>query len=90
MQDVRQPFWITMFYSGRDTSRPQFPVDEGTPKFRASVFQQHSPPSGTGPAGSITGLHEMPIENITFNNIHVQTQSGLTCTDAKILCFRMS
>ena len=43
---------------------------------------------GSKTAGQITGLKEMPVEDITFSNVHVQAETGLTCTNAKDIFFR--
>lgn len=87
MQDVLSAFTITTFYMGNDKPGDVFPVNEGTPRFRDFMFSNITA-RGSKTAGQITGLKEMPVEDITFNNVHVQAQTGLTCTNAKDIFFR--
>jgi polygalacturonase len=87
MQDVPHPFTITTFYMGNDKPEDVFPVDEGTPRFRDFLFSNISA-RGAMEAGSVTGLKEMAIENLTFTNVHVQAKKGFTCTSAKGLKFQ--
>ncbi len=86
MQDVPTPFLITMFYSGRDTPAETFPVDAGTPRFRDFLFSNITA-RGARVAGAITGLREMPVENVTFTNVHIQAGRGFTCTNARHVVF---
>ena len=87
MQDVASAFTITMFYMGADKPTDVFPVDEGTPRFRDFLFSNITA-RGSKTAGQITGLREMPAENMTFNNVHIQAQTGFTCTSAKDIAFQ--
>src|SRR4030095_3817 len=73
MQDVPHPFTITTFYMGSDRPEDEFPVNEGTPTFRELHFSNITA-RGAKDAGSITGLKEMPIENVTFNNVQIQAE----------------
>jgi len=86
MQDVPHPFTITTFYHGDDKPGDVFPVDEGTPRFRDFHFSNITA-RGAADAGGITGLREMPIENISFNNVHIQAAKGFTCTNAREISF---
>ena len=86
MQDVASAFTITMFYQGSDKPEDVFPVNEGTPRFRDFLFSNITA-RGSKTAGQITGLKEMPVENISFSNVHIQAQTGLKCTDAKGISF---
>lgn len=86
MQDVPHPFTITTFYSGSDKPTDTFPVNEGTPRFGNFLFSNITA-RGAKDAGQVTGLKEMPVENITFTNVHVQSDTGLTCTSAKDVTF---
>jgi hypothetical protein len=86
MQDVPHPFTITTFYHGSDKPDDVFPVDEGTPHFRDFHFSNITA-RGAADAGSITGLRELPIENISFSNVHIQAAKGFTCTNAKEISF---
>jgi len=87
MQDVPHPFTITTFYMGNDTPGQTFPVDEGTPRFRDFLLSNITA-RGAKDAGSVTGLREMPVENITFSNVHIQSQTGFTCTNTSQIAFR--
>ena len=86
MQDVPHPFVITTFYWAR-TSRGL--VLQWTKARRASAifFSATSRRGGRPDAGSITGLRELPIENITFSNVHVEAARGFDCTNAKGISF---
>ena len=81
MQDVPSPFVITTFYSGKDTAGEVHPVDEGTPRYRDFHFSTITA-RGATTAGSITGLREMAVGGITFTDVHIEAQSGFTCTNA--------
>ncbi len=37
--------------------------------------------------GSITGLREMPISDITFSNVHLRAETGFACTNASGVTF---
>ncbi|HSV15717.1 MAG TPA: glycoside hydrolase family 28 protein [Tepidisphaeraceae bacterium] len=81
MQDVPHPFTITTFYAGKDKPGDVYPVDAGTPTFRDFLFSSITA-RGAKEAGSITGLREKPIADITFSNVHVRAEKGFTCTNA--------
>ena len=85
MQDVPTPFVISDFYSGRDDSA--YPVDEGTPKFRDLLFSNITA-RGAKRAGIITGLREMPIEDVTFSNVHIAAATGFSITAATGVVFQ--
>jgi polygalacturonase len=86
MTDVPTPFIITTFYAGDDRPEDVHPVNEGTPRYRDMLFSNITA-RGAKVAGAITGLREMPIENITFSNVHVQAKSAFTCINAKGITF---
>lgn len=86
MVDVPSPFTITTFYGGKDKPDDIFAVDEGTPRYRDFIFSNITA-RGAKVAGSITGLREMPIENLTFDNVHIEAEAGFTCTNAKDITF---
>ncbi len=87
MQDVRAAFTITTFYHGSDGPEDVFPVNEGTPRFRDFHFSNITA-RGSATAGEITGLREMPIEDITFSDVHIQAKTGMTVTSAKNIVFK--
>ena len=86
MQNVPEAFSITMFYSGRSKIDDIFPVNEGTPAFRDLHFSNITA-RGSRSAGEIAGLREMPIAKITFSNVQIQAQTGMSCTNAKDIAF---
>ena len=86
MQDVLSAFTITMFYMGSDKPGDIFPVGEGTPRFRDFHFNNITA-RGSRTAGQVTGLREMAIEDVTFRDVHIQAETGLTCTNAKGVVF---
>lgn len=87
MQNVRSAFTITTFYHGSDTAEDVFPVNEGTPRFRDFHFNNITA-RGSATAGEITGLREMPIEDITFNDVHIHSKTGMSITSARNIVFK--
>jgi len=87
MVDVPSPFTITTFYAGPDRPDAVYPVNEGTPRFRDFHFS-HITARGAKAAGSITGLREQPVENITFTDVQINSQTGFTVTNARDIVFR--
>ena len=61
-------------------------VEENRRAYRDMLFSNITA-RGAKSAGSITGLREMPIENITFSNVHLNAATGFTCTNAKGVTF---
>jgi polygalacturonase len=86
MHAVPTPFIITTFYTGSDTAEDEHAVDEGTPRYRNFMFSNISA-RGARIAGAITGLKEMPIENIIFSNVRIQAGKGFTCANARDITF---
>ena len=87
MQDVVSAFTLTSFYSGTDKPGDLFPVGEGTPRLRDFRFSNITA-RGSKTAGQITGLKEMPIENITFTGVRIQAETGMKITNAKDVTFQ--
>jgi polygalacturonase len=87
MQDVLSAFTFTSFYSGTDKPGDLFPVGEGTPRLRDFRFSNITA-RGSKTAGQITGLKEMPIENITFTGVRIQAETGMKITNAKDVTFQ--
>jgi len=87
MQDVGSAFTITNFYHGDDDPDDVVPVNEGTPRFRDFHFNNITA-RGSATAGEITGLREMPIEDVTFSDVHIRAKKGMTITNAKNVVFR--
>jgi len=87
MQNVRSAFTITTFYMGSDKPDDVFPVDDGTPRFRDFHFSNITA-RGSETAGQVTGLREMPVEDITFSDVHIQAKTGMTLTSARNIVFK--
>jgi hypothetical protein len=98
MEDVYEPFRITMYYDLRTmlgftpTRRPipaegAQPVNEGTPVWRNLSFQNIMA-KGATTAGIILGLPESPYSGITFSNVRLWAkEEGLYCRFAKDVAF---
>lgn len=57
------------------------PVSERTPRFRNIHFSNITG-SGVNEAAFLNGLEEMPIENITFNDINIEAKTGFDIRNA--------
>ena len=98
MEDVYEPFRITMYYELRTmlgftpTRRPipaegAQPVNEGTPVWR-NLYFDNILARGATTAGIILGLPESPYSGITFSNVRVWAkQEGFYCRFAKDVAF---
>jgi polygalacturonase len=86
MQDVPTPFTITSFYMGSDKPGDVYPVNEGTPVFRDMLFSNITARGATN-AGLITGLREQAIQDVTFDNVHIQSKKGFAITNASGVVF---
>ena len=78
MRRVRCPFVMNLYYhcgpGGRDEDvqdKSPRPVDEGTPLFRRIHFSDITATDVELAAGFIHGLPEMPVRDITFDNVEV-------------------
>ncbi|WP_207422514.1 glycoside hydrolase family 28 protein [Desertivirga brevis] len=61
------------------------PVSERTPAFRNIHFSNIT--AETNEAGYLNGLEEMPIENITFNDINMQAKTGFVIKQSRHIEF---
>jgi polygalacturonase len=86
MQDVPHPFVITTFYATKEKPGAIFSADETTPRLR-NILISNVTALGATDAGNIAGLPEMPVADVTFNNVHVQAQHGLACSNASGIRF---
>jgi hypothetical protein len=86
MENVPRPFVITTFYMGKDKPEDHFAVDAGTPRFHNFLFSNITA-TGALEAGSVTGLREMPVEDIVFSNIRIASRKGFTCTSSRGIYF---
>jgi len=62
------------------------PVSERTPRFR-NIHLSNITASGVNQACYINGLSEMPVENITFNDINIEAKTGFTIKQASRIEF---
>jgi hypothetical protein len=77
------PFDLNMYYE----KVPQEPVSERTPVLRNMHFNGVIV-KGAPAAGFMLGLAEMPIEDVTFTDIQIDAEKGLSCSEAKNIAFR--
>ena len=84
MKNIRKlPFTFNLFY---DKNLPAGPVTEKTPCFR-NIHISNVTGSELKAAGHILGISEMPIQNLTFNNINMDAKTGFTIETAKDIEF---
>lgn len=77
----QQAIVLDMKYAKTDIE----PVSERTPKFRNIHFSNIT--GDVNQAGYLNGLEEMPIENITFNDINMDAKTGFTISSANKIEF---
>ncbi|WP_140485518.1 glycoside hydrolase family 28 protein [Flavobacterium sp. GSA192] len=65
---------MDLFY---DKSSKEEPVSERTPIFR-NIHISNLTGTDVKKAGSIVGISEMPVQNISFSNINIQSEDGFT------------
>lgn len=72
----------TYYETSKNQEQVPQPVNENTPRFQkfniSNIYCV-----GAGQAVTITGLPEMPIQDIELNNIIVSAENGFTSTDAQ-------
>lgn len=78
-----EAFIMDLFY---DKSNTVEPVSERTPIFR-NIHISNVTATNVKKAGTIRGISEMPIQNISFSNIAINAQEGFTVTTAKDIEF---
>jgi hypothetical protein len=86
MENVAHPFVITTFYMGKDKPGDQFEVNDGTPRFHNFLFNNITA-VGAADAGSVTGLRELPVEDILFSHVRITSETGFACTNACRISF---
>jgi hypothetical protein len=79
---TRTPFDLNMFYE----RVPPEPVSERTPVLRNMHFSNITV-RGAPAAGFVLGLEEMPVEDVSFSNIAIDSEKGLSCSHAKNIAF---
>ena len=58
------------------------PITEATPVFK-NFYINNIVCNGASKAIFVRGIPEMPVQNVVFNNLHMQTQSGIDIEEAK-------
>ena len=86
IEDVPEPFSLTMYYSGGRRQQMAEPVGDGTPQFR-NVLIQNILARGARTAGYILGLPEMPVAGVSFSHLRVSAKEGFLRSWAKDLAF---
>lgn len=61
------------------------PVSERTPQFKNIFISDMA--GSTNRVGLLRGLDEMPIENVSFNNINMQAKAGFSLENAQKIMF---
>ena len=89
--NVRNPIYINDYYpegkAPRDpsTEKPE-PVTERTPDNKDILIRDVTI-SGCPNAGTIHGVPEMPVSNVTFTNVTISAQTGMKIYDARNVRF---
>ncbi len=69
---------MDLFY---DKSAKEEPVSERTPIFR-NIHISNLTGTNVKKAGTVYGISEMPVQNISFSNINIQSEEGFTLNTA--------
>ena len=82
-----EPIRFEMYYQGGeravlDAERKVLPVTEETPIFR-NIYVKDVTCRGAGRAAVLQGLPEMPIRNISLENLRIWADEGLICVDGE-------
>jgi len=81
MSDIKgAAITFDMYYFAKATATSQ-PVNEGTPIFRNFQISNITC-QGAKQAIMLRGLPEMPISQITMDNVHISSDQGVSITDA--------
>ena len=84
MNDIqRNAFIFDLFY---DKDSQEEPISERTPTFR-NIHISNVTGSNIKKIGYITGIREMPIEEISFNNVNLTGMEGFTANTAQNIRF---
>ncbi|KAA6345129.1 Polygalacturonase [termite gut metagenome] len=84
MNDIQKSAFIFDLFYDRD-SKPE-PVSERTPVFR-NIHLSNITGNNVEKIGYITGIDEMPIEEISFSNINIVAKTGFTAQTATNIRF---
>lgn len=92
MTRVKVPVFITSYYPrtpADPAADPAQPVTEKTPIWR-HIQIRNITSTDSPEAGRIIGLAEMPVEDVTFTNVHIAADTGLKIVRAKGIRFASS
>ena len=84
MTNVDYPIYLTSYYPKVPSEDAAQPVAADSPVYRHIVIRNLTA-YGTRAAGMIVGLPELPIENVTLENVRVTAPIGLTIRNAKAI-----
>ncbi len=90
MKNVKSPIVITSYYHGLPKPGEKDPaqeVNEKTPIWR-DIHISNLTATGSGDAGLIMGLPEMPIQNLTLDNVTISADKQMRIGNAKGVVFR--
>lgn len=83
MKDIaREAILFDTYYENKSPANINQEVNETTPRFQ-KFFLQNIYCNGAAQAIEMTGLPEMPIQDIDFNNVTISAQSGFSSMEAK-------
>ena len=85
MDGVKNPILITEYYprAGTMAEVPAMPVTRLTPMFH-DITIENVTATNSGNDGSIVGLPESPVLNLTLKNVHLSGKTGLLIAYAKV------
>ena len=85
MDGVKYPILITEYYprAGTMAEVPAMPVTRLTPMFH-DITIENVTATNSGNGGSIVGLPESPVLNLTLKNVHISGKTGMLIAYAKV------
>ena len=85
MDSVKNPILITEYYprAGTLAEVPAMPVTRLTPMFHGITIENVTA-TNSGNSGSIVGLPESPVLNLTLKNVHISGKTGMLIAYAKV------
>jgi len=91
MHDVRNPIYINDYYPERNAPKdpatePAAPITDRTP-INKNIIIQNVTITNCPNAGTIRGLPEMPLENLTFSNVTISAATGMKIYHAREVRF---
>ncbi|HXE09463.1 MAG TPA: glycoside hydrolase family 28 protein [Acidobacteriaceae bacterium] len=85
MDNVKNPILITEYYPSAGTLNPvaAMPVTRLTPMFH-NITIENVTATNSGNDGSIVGLPESPVLDLTLRNVHISGKTGMLIAYAKV------